>query len=194
MEKRGNIFICQRWLCMPRDRIYWKNVLALAIPLLVFYPRSSQLYISSRSRGSLVIPPFFSGWVRTPFEWETLWPTHTYIRSKTWRVLAANKFSPPSRLLLQPAAVCAPWAPWATWAPLARIRTRRSQPPDAAFIARRFSVSVSSRLRCGIIRKMSLLVWILRNSSEGGMGNGTKDRSSWKNTERKCVQNPNNMT
>lgn len=44
---------------MPRDRIYWKNVLALAIPLLVFYPRSSQLYISSRSRGSLVIPPFF---------------------------------------------------------------------------------------------------------------------------------------
>jgi len=46
---------------MPRDRIYWKNVLALAIPLLVFYPRSSHLYISSRSRGSLVFPPFFFG-------------------------------------------------------------------------------------------------------------------------------------
>jgi len=97
--------------------------------------------------------------------------THIYApkRDGSWQQI---NFTPPSAWLLLQHPRAAPWYP----APFSHL-------PTAAFIARRFSVSVSSRLRCGIIRKMSLLVWILRNSN-GGKGKMEQKTGAVGNTLR----------
>jgi len=166
MKKRGNIFICQRRLCIGRK----EKGFALEIPCLRFHLRSWQIYIILPSCLLGDSPLFF--WLGANSNGKLYGPrTHIYApkRDGSWQQI---NFTPPSAWLLLQHPPAAPWDP----APFSHL-------PTAAFIARRFSVSVSSRLRCGIIRKMSLLVWILRNSN-GGKGKMEQKTGAVGNTLR----------
>jgi len=60
MKKRGNIFICQRRLCIGRN----EKGFAPEIPCLRFHLRSWQIYIILPSC-LLGYSPFFFDWVQT---------------------------------------------------------------------------------------------------------------------------------